>query len=82
MVVVGCGGRWWWVVVIGGGWWWVVEVGGPWRPREATEASSRAQILAQCWESSLLPTPPGPLKLRLLGKLKSRKDEFVFSICF
>ena len=37
------------------------------RPREATEASSRAQILAQYPESSPLPTPPGPLKPRWFG---------------
>ena len=60
-MVVGGGGWWWWVVV--------VVVGGPWRPREATEASSREQILA--WfarKYSPLPTPPGPLKLRLFGE--------------
>ena len=70
-MVVGGG---WWVVVDGGGWWLVVVVGGggstggPWKPRETTEASSRAQILAQYPESSPLPTPPGPLKLRLFGE--------------
>ena len=64
--MVGGGGRWWWVVG-GGGWWWVV-VGGPWRPRETTEARSRAQILAQCQESSPLTTSPGPLKLRLFAE--------------
>ena len=54
------------MVVHGGGWRWVV-VGGPWRPLEAleaTESSSRAQILAQLTKSSPLTTPPGPLKLR------------------
>ena len=69
MVVVGGGGGGWWVVVGGGGggggWWCFVAVG-PCRPREATEASSRAQILARCGESCP-PTPPGPLKLRLFG---------------
>ena len=55
--------HWWWVVAGGGG---EVAVGGsPWRQRETTEASSRAQILARCPESSHLLTPPGPLMLRL-----------------
>ena len=62
------GGGWWWVVADGGGWWWVVEGGGGGRPREAAEASSRAQILARLPKSSRLPTPPGPLKLRLFGE--------------
>ena len=35
------------MVVDGVGWWWVEVVGGPLRPQQATEASSRAQILAQ-----------------------------------
>ena len=35
--------------------------GGPSRQREASEASSRAQILVQHPKSSPLPTPPGPL---------------------
>ena len=35
----------------------------PGRPREATDASSRAQILAWCPKSSPLTKPPGPLKL-------------------
>ena len=47
-------------MVIGGGGRW-------WRPREATEASSRAQILSRQRESSPLTTLPGPLKLRLSG---------------
>ena len=34
----------------------------PWRQRVATEASSRAQILALDREPSLLMTPPGPYK--------------------
>ena len=34
-------------------------------PLEATEVSSRAQILARRRDSTPLPTPPGPLKLRL-----------------
>ena len=38
----------------------------PWRPRETLEASSRAQILAQSPESNPRPTPPGPLKCRLI----------------
>ena len=54
MVVFGAGGMWWWVVMGGGG-----------KPLETTEASSRAQIFAQCLESSRLTTQPGPLKLRL-----------------
>ena len=41
----------------------------PWRQREATEASSRAQIMAYDTESSPLTIPPGPLKLRLLRKI-------------
>ena len=40
-------------------------------PLEATEASSRAQMLAQLPKSRPLPTPPGPLKLRLFGKQKN-----------
>ena len=44
-MVVG-GGSLWWVVVVGAVWW-VVVVGGSWRPQEATEASSRAHILAR-----------------------------------
>ena len=55
-------------MVMGGG------VGGPRRPREATEASSRAQRLAQLPKSSPLPTPPGPLKLRLFGELKASES--------
>ena len=55
-------------MVVGGGWLWVVVIGGPWRPRETTEASSCAQILARYPKSSPLPTPPGPLKLRLFGE--------------
>ena len=31
----------------------------PWRPRETTEASSRAQVLAR--KPSPLKTPPGPI---------------------
>ena len=38
------------------------DTGGPF---EATAASSSAQISAQDTESSILTTPPGPLKLRL-----------------
>ena len=63
-----CGGRWWYVVVGVGGWWWVLVAGGPWRPQEATEASSRTQILARVLKSSPRPTPQGPLKLRLFGQ--------------
>ena len=37
-------------------------------PLEATEASSRAQILAQQREYTPLPTPPGRLKLRVFGE--------------
>ena len=54
-------------------------VGGGGRPLEATEASSRAQILAQLPKSSRLTTPPGPLKLRLFGELRSRKHIPSFS---
>ena len=55
-----------------GGRWWVV-VGGPWRPRKATEACPRAQILARPPKSSPVTTPPGPLKLRLFWeKVKLR----------
>ena len=62
------GGRWWWWMVVGGcGGWWREAAGGPRRPRKATEASSRAQILAWQRESSP-PTPPGSLKLRLFEK--------------
>ena len=43
------------------------STGGPW-PRETTQASPRAQIVAPDRESSPLATPPGPLKLRLFGK--------------
>ena len=57
-------------IIIGGGWsvvgcgeWWWEAPGYHGRP----QASSRAQILAQCRESSPLATPPGPLKLRSLG---------------
>ena len=35
---------------------------------EATAARSRAQILARQRESTPLPTPPGPLKLRSFGE--------------
>ena len=59
VVVVGGGGRWCWVVVV---------VGSSWRPREATEASTRVQILAWPPKSSPVTTPPGPLKLRLCGE--------------
>ena len=59
MVVVG-GGRWWWVVVGGGGG----------MPLDAT-GGHRGQFLrtdfGPCLESTPLPTPPGPLKLRLIG---------------
>ena len=37
-------------------------------PRETTEASSRAQILAPDLESSPLTSPPGPPTLRLFRK--------------
>ena len=47
MAVGGGGGWWWWVVVVGGDVWLWVVLGGSWRPREATEASSRAQTLAR-----------------------------------
>ena len=47
------------------------DTGGPLEatggPLEATVASSRAQILTPDWESNPLPTPLGPLKLRLFG---------------
>ena len=66
-VILIIGGGWWSVVGGGARWWWVV-VGSPWRPREVTEASCRAQILARHAKSSPPPTPPGPLKLRLLGE--------------
>ena len=49
-------------MVVGGG---ILVVGGG--PREATDASSRVQILARQRKSSPLTTPPGPLKLRLFG---------------
>ena len=48
--------------------------GGLWRQREATEASSRAQILVLHPKSSPLPTPPGPLKLRLFGEKISENE--------
>ena len=67
LLVVGVG-RWWWVLV-GGGWWWVAVVGGHWRPLEATEASSRAQILAR-WRESSPPTPPELPKQHLFGEYK------------
>ena len=60
------GGGSWEVVVLGGGRWrWVAVAGGPWRPREETEASSRARIFAWPPKFSPPPTPPGLLKLRL-----------------
>ena len=53
----------WWLMVVGGGWlWW--EHGRPW---EATEVGFRTDS-SQCRKSSLVPTPPGPLKLRLFGE--------------
>ena len=48
----------------------MVVGGGGGRPREASEASSRAQILAWLPRPSPLPTPPGPLKLRLFRELR------------
>ena len=39
--------------------------GDNWRQLEATEAKSRAQILARQHKSNPLPKPPGPLKLSL-----------------
>ena len=41
----------------------------PWRQREATVASSRAQILAQDREPSPVTTPPGHLKLHLFREI-------------
>ena len=56
---------------MGGGGWWVVVVGGSGRPLEAP-GDHRGQLprtdFGPCRESSPLPTPPGPLKLRLLGE--------------
>ena len=51
------------------------------RPRETTEASSRAQILAQCPEFSPRTTPSGPLNLRLFGKYKHNNciQQVIFS---
>ena len=53
------------MVAGGGRWWWVVLGGAGARPLEATEASSRAQFFARRPKSNPLPTPPGPLKLRV-----------------
>ena len=54
--------------------------GGNGSQREATEASSRAQILARPPKSSPIPTPPGPLKLRSLGEQQSAYVRVAFSI--
>ena len=56
----------------------VVVVEGPWGQGEATEASSRAQSLAQHPKSSPLPTPPGPIKLRLFGEEKHDLFDYPF----
>ena len=61
------GGRWWYVVVVvGADSWWQVVVGGPWRP-----GGDRCQFPRTDFGpfriSSHLPTPLGPLKLRLFG---------------
>ena len=83
-LVVG-GGGWWWgvvgmVVVIAVGddyrraacqGWQRETTEGPWRPRKTIKASSLAQIWAQDPESSPLPRPPGPLKVRVFEKLSS-----------
>ena len=38
------------------------------RQREVRKTNSRAQVWARYAEASPLPTPPGPLKLRLFGE--------------
>ena len=53
-------------------------VRGPWRPLEATEACSRAQILARYPKSSPLPTPPGSL---LFGEIWRRAIVRVVDVC-
>ena len=62
------------LVVGGGGGWW-------WGPLEATEASSRAQILARVAKSTPLPIPPGPLKLRLFGEIHGNNYLSICSFC-
>ena len=56
---------------------WYLEGG---RPRETTEASSRAQIQAQETEASLLPTQPGPLKLRLFWGSKKEVHQIHINV--
>ena len=46
----------------------------PWRPQEATETSSRPQVLARAQESSRVTRPLGPLKVRLFEGV--RADHF------
>ena len=75
-MVVG-GGGW---VVLGGGWWVVGGCLG--RQRVATEAISRAQMLARPPKSSPLTTPPGPLKLRLFGDKSFPKSVDTYWIYF
>ena len=58
--------------MVGGGRWWWVVVGGRCRPREVTEASFRAQILAQLSKSSPLLTRAGRLQLRLFQEKRRR----------